>query len=60
MYGNNTMFLPRWMPGFAATDPHYFRPNRWTYVYDHSRLASTLERYVDYDKLKPGQAQTRA
>lgn len=54
VYGNSTMFLPRWMPEYAATDPQYFRPDRWTYVYDHSPLASTLEKYVDYSKLKPG------
>jgi NTE family protein len=53
-YGNSMMFLPRWMPAYAATDPQYFRPDRWTYIYDHSPLASTLEKYVDYDKLKPG------
>jgi NTE family protein len=53
-YGNGVMFLPRWMPSYAATDPQYFRPDRWTYIYDHSPLASTLEKYVDYAKLKPG------
>ncbi|HEU4605656.1 MAG TPA: patatin-like phospholipase family protein [Nitrososphaera sp.] len=53
-YGNDIMFAPRWMPEYAMKDPHYFRPDRWTYIYDHSALASTLEKYVDYDKLKPG------
>jgi NTE family protein len=53
-YGNGVMFLPRWMPSYAATDPQYFRPDRWTYIYDHSPLALTLEKYVDYAKLKPG------
>lgn len=54
VYGNKIMFLPRWMPEYAATDPQYFSPDRWTYIYDHSPLASTLEKYVDYAKLKPG------
>ena len=54
VYGNKIMFLPRWMPEYAATDPQYFSPDRWTYIYDHSPLASTLEKYIDYAKLKPG------
>lgn len=54
VYGNSMMFLPRWVPEYAATDPQYFRPDKWTYIYDHSPLASTLEKYVDYAKLKPG------
>lgn len=53
-YGNNIMFLPRWLPEYAAKDPQYFRPDQWTYIYDHSRLASTLEKYIDYEKLRPG------
>jgi NTE family protein len=52
-YGNSVMFVPRWMPAYATKDPHYFRPDRWTYIYDHSPLASTLEKYVDYSKLRP-------
>lgn len=53
-FGNSMMFLPRWMPEYATKDPQYFRPDRWTYVYDHAPLASTLEKYVDYEKLRPG------
>ncbi|HEX7033623.1 MAG TPA: patatin-like phospholipase family protein [Nitrososphaera sp.] len=53
-YGNNKMFLPRWMPEYAEKDSQYFRPDLWTYVYDHYPLASTLEKYIDYDKLRPG------
>lgn len=53
-YGNDRMFLPRWISEYAARDPQYFRPDRWTYVYDHLPLASTLEKYVDYGKLRPG------
>ncbi|MDQ3807989.1 MAG: patatin-like phospholipase family protein [Thermoproteota archaeon] len=54
LYGNSMMFLPRWRPEYAIKDPKYFRPHEWTYVYDHSPLASTLEKYIDYDKLRPG------
>jgi NTE family protein len=54
IYGNRKMFMPRWSPTYASTDPHYFQPARWTYIYDHSPLARTLEKYIDYDKLRPG------
>jgi NTE family protein len=54
LYGNNIMFLPRWRPEYAIKDPKYFRPTEWTYIYDHSPLALTLEKYINYDKLRPG------
>jgi len=53
MFGNDKMFKARWRPEYALTDPEYFEPAKWTYLYDHSPLAKTLERYIDYDKLKP-------
>jgi NTE family protein len=52
--GNSKMFLPRWRPEYAATDPQFFKPNTWTYLYDHSPLVKTLEKYIDYTKLRPG------
>jgi NTE family protein len=52
--GNSKMFLPRWRPEYAATDPQFFKPDTWTYLYDHSPLAKTLEKYIDYTKLRPG------
>jgi NTE family protein len=33
---------------------HYYdflNPRNWTYFYDHSQLAKTLDRYIDYKKL---------
>ncbi|MCY1153582.1 MAG: putative pyridine nucleotide-disulfide oxidoreductase family protein [Nitrososphaera sp.] len=54
LYGNRMMYLPRWRPEYAIKDPKYFRPHEWTYIYDHSPLASTLEKYINYDKLRPG------
>ena len=54
IYGNSMMFLPRWRPEYAIKDPKYFRPTEWTYLYDHSTLALTLEKYINYDKLRPG------
>ncbi|MGH9987256.1 MAG: hypothetical protein ACRD8W_25200, partial [Nitrososphaeraceae archaeon] len=29
----------------------YFDPRSWTYCYDHSPLAKTLDKYIDYKKL---------
>ena len=52
--GNSKMFVPRWKPEYISKDPLYFEPAKWTYLYDHSQLAKTLEKYVDYDKLRPG------
>jgi NTE family protein len=54
IFGIDKMFLPRWSYENPVTDPEYFSPQRWTYMYDHSPLAKTLENYVDYDMLKPG------
>jgi NTE family protein len=53
IYGNNKIFVPRWRPEFAFTDPQYFTPDKWTYLYDHSPLVKTAEKYIDYNKLKP-------
>jgi NTE family protein len=54
------MFLPRWRSEHAITDPQFFRPDSWTYIYDHFPLAKTLEKYIDYNKLKPeGNPNTR-
>ncbi|MGH9972340.1 MAG: patatin-like phospholipase family protein [Nitrososphaeraceae archaeon] len=53
IFGNDKMFKARWRPEYAFTDPEYFEPAKWTYLYDLSPLAKTLERYIDYNKLKP-------
>jgi NTE family protein len=53
MFGNDKMFKARWRPEYALTDPEYYEPEKWTYLYDLSPLAKTLERYIDYNKLKP-------
>jgi NTE family protein len=53
IYGNNKIFVPRWRPEFAFTDTQYFTPNKWTYLYDHSPLVKTAEKYIDYNKLQP-------
>jgi NTE family protein len=53
IYGNNKVFVPRWKPDDCFTDPQYFTPYRWTYLFDHSPLVKTLEKYVDFNKLQP-------
>ncbi len=60
IYGNDKIFVPRWRPEFAFTDPEYFTPNNWTYLYDHSPLVKTAEKYIDYNKLQPnGKSNSR-
>jgi NTE family protein len=59
IYGNNKVFVPRWRPDYS-TDPQYFTPYNWTYLFDHSPLVKTLEKYVDFNKLQPnGNSNTR-
>ena len=53
IHGNKKVFVPRWRSEFAFTDPQYFTPNKWTYLYDHSPLVNTAEKYIDYNKLQP-------
>jgi len=52
-YGNDKVFVPRWRPEFTFTDPQYFTPAKWTYLFDHSPLVKTAEKYIDYSKLQP-------
>jgi NTE family protein len=54
IFGNDKMFVPRWSHENVLTDQEYFKPQKWTYIYDHLPLVKTLEKYVDYDKLRPG------
>lgn len=53
IFGNEKMFMPRWRQENALTDPEYFIPQNWTYLYDHTPLVKTLANYIDYDKLRP-------
>lgn len=53
LHGNKKVFTPRWKPEYCFTDPQYFAPNNWTYLYDHSPLVKTAEKYIDYNKLQP-------
>src|ERR687890_117459 len=53
IYGDSKIFTPRWRPEFAFTDPEYFTPNKWTYLYDHSPFVKAAEKYIDFNKLQP-------
>ena len=58
-FGNEKFFKPRWFPEYAVSDPEYFTPMKWTYLYDHKPLIKTLDRYIDYSKLRPGNSNPR-
>ena len=53
IFGNDKMFKARWRPEYALIDPEYYQPEKWTYLYDNSPLARTLQGYIDYGKLNP-------
>lgn len=48
MWGNPNAFAPKW---FTPT-PDYFFPYMWPYLYDITPLKNTLNKYVDFTKLK--------
>ena len=59
-FGVPKMFIPRWyLWRWEKNDmllndkqkEQYFDPRSWTYLYDHSPLAKTLDKYIDYKKL---------
>ncbi|MDN5869044.1 MAG: patatin-like phospholipase family protein [Candidatus Nitrosocosmicus sp.] len=50
-FGVPKMFVPRWDLSNMFKDGDYFNPGTWTYIYDHSPLRKTLDKYVDYNKL---------
>lgn len=52
-FGVEKMFTPRWNLQYMFKDKDYFLPAKWTYLYDHTPLAKTLERYIDYKKISP-------
>jgi NTE family protein len=60
IFGNDKMFRPRWKEETVLADPDYYAPQKWTYIYDHTPLTKTLEKYIDYDKLRPnGDSKSR-
>lgn len=63
LFGVPKMFVPRWLGGGAdpvlkdivGQNGSTMMPNRWTYLYDHSPLGKTLEKYIDSSKLASNQ-----
>jgi len=57
IFGVPKMFVPRWQMGNSSSlirkmnEGNYFDLQNWTYIYDHSPLEKTLEKYIDYKKL---------
>ena len=57
-FGNSKFFLPRWMQPETLFELDKMIPSKWIYLYDHSPLIKTLEKYVDYEKLNPGSSNS--
>ena len=54
VFGNSNAFFPKWF--IPSAD--YFFPFLWTCLYDNTPLKNTLNKYVDFKKLKkPGSAR---
>lgn len=55
LFGVPKMFVPRWLMLNCAPElkdkEDLFDPVSWTYTYDQSPLAKTLDKYIDYEKL---------
>ena len=51
IFGVPKFFIPRWFR--PIIDINEF-PQDWTYLYDNTPLAKTIEKYVDFKKLSPG------
>jgi NTE family protein len=50
-FGVPKFFIPRWFRSIANINEF---PQDWTYLYDNTPLAQTIEKYVDFKKLSPG------
>jgi NTE family protein len=67
IFGVPKMFVPRWnwwnwdksmlskgeaeQGKMQQQQQYFFDPRSWTYLYDHSPLAETLDKYIDYKKI---------
>ena len=56
IFGVSKFFVPRWFDlglasGLGGDMPE--PPQDWTYLYDNTPLANTIEKYVDFKKLSP-------
>src|ERR671910_2703211 len=57
-FGIPKFFVPRWF-NCSMFPSHDFNilPSQWTYIYDNTPLAQTLEKYIDFKKLSPDAKQ---
>jgi NTE family protein len=57
IFGVPKFFVPRWfnwnMFQYKNSRDFNILPSQWTYVYDNTTLAKTLEKYIDFKKLSP-------
>jgi NTE family protein len=68
LFGVPNMFVPRWLGGGAepifkdiiGQNGSALMPSRWTYLYDHSPLGKTLEKYLDFSKLDSNQSPKKS
>lgn len=62
MFGVPKFFIPRWQGTAAELGMPATSYSDWISYYDHSPLANTLDKYVDYGKIskagKPGESST--
>ena len=64
LFGVPKMFVPHWLgveaePVFKeimGQNGSTLIPSHWTYLYDHSPLGKTLEKYIDFSKLDSNQS----
>jgi len=61
IFGVPKFFIPRWYNWsiFQYKNSHdsNLLPSQWTYIYDNTPLAKTLEKYIDFKKLSPDARQ---
>ena len=57
-FGIPKFFVPRWFNWKTLPSNDFnFLPSQWTYIYDNTPLAKTLEKYIDFKKLSPDARQ---
>jgi NTE family protein len=49
-WGHPMISTPKWLMPFSSD---YFFPFRWPFIYDIEPLKNTLNRYIDFEKLRP-------
>ena len=57
-FGIPKFFVPRWFNWKTLPSNHFnLFPLQWTYLYNNTPLAKTLEKYIDFKKLSPDARQ---